>query len=624
MYETKVVGIKEDLFDFISTLRILNAFHVKETVKTKEAFEREKRIILENFETRIAAIFSHLPIESKLEHIQAIKTRSNEKIINEAENLLRALEPKVQQLQSEKNRLETKIKQLERYEPILERIEPLSQKIEDDEALASIIVMLDRRSEITLVEFEAEIRKRTQGLYEIFHKSIGEHFDAVLLLIDGRFIKEIYTYLTGERISEIAFPRELRDIKLKDMKNKITALISEQQESIEKLKQEEKELIETKDLIRLHTLQGEILARLNEFQLADKMGGTADTFELEGFVPKSRWNEFQSELLSKFGKRIVITKSKAKKEAPVLRKNPRIVRPFELITNMIQLPEYGSIDPTPLIFLLFPFFWGFMVGDVGYAGIILVIALFLRMRFKRNQQKALQNISEIFIISSIWAMFFGVLYLEFFGDLGEHIIHDLHLDIHPVLNRYDDVQELLILSVIVGYLIVMGGMVLSIYNNLKLNHKSHVFSNLFLILIWGSIPVLIIVGITTPDLFSSVFMGDILLILVSIFFLFRLEGIAGVIHVIEKFSNILSFARLMAIGLVGAWMGLIANSLISHPFSIFGITLFGILLGLSLHIINILILILSPSIHAMRLNVYEFFSQFVVGGGNLYKPFGSI
>jgi vacuolar-type H+-ATPase subunit I/STV1 len=170
----------------------------------------------------------------------------------------------------------------------------------------------------------------------------------------------------------------------------------------------------------------------------------------------------------------------------------------------------------------------------------------------------------------------------------------------------------------------MSGMVLSIYNNLKIHHKTHVYTNLLLIFIWGSIPILITVGITTPNLFSSIFIGDILLILVAIFFLFRLEGIAGVIHVIEKFSNILSFARLMAIGLVGAWMGLIANNLISHPFSIFGITLFGILLGLSLHIINIFILILSPSIHAMRLNVYEFFSQFVVGGGNIYKPFGSI
>jgi len=289
---------------------------------------------------------------------------------------------------------------------------------------------------------------------------------------------------------------------------------------------------------------------------------------------------------------------------------------------MIQLPEYGSIDPTPLIFIFFPFFWGFMVGDVGYAAIILIVALILRIRFKKNQQEALQRISEIFIISTIWAMFFGILYLEVFGNVAERMIHDLHLDIHPLLDRYKDVEEMLILSVIVGYAIIMGGLALSVYNNLKLGHKSHVYANLLLIFIWGSISILIGIGIIVPEMFSTILLANVTLIVLAMIFLVKFEGIAGLIHVIEKFSNILSFARLMAIGLVGAWMGFIANDLI-HPAHGDSLGLFGILLGLGLHMINIMILILSPSIHAMRLNVYEFFSQFVIGGGNTFRPFGT-
>jgi vacuolar-type H+-ATPase subunit I/STV1 len=73
----------------------------------------------------------------------------------------------------------------------------------------------------------------------------------------------------------------------------------------------------------------------------------------------------------------------------------------------------------------------------------------------------------------------------------------------------------------------------------------------------------------------------------------------------------------MAIGLVGAWMGLIANSLTTQLFP------FGLLLGLGLHLINIVILVLSPSIHSMRLNVFEFFTQFVLEGGNSYEPYGT-
>jgi V/A-type H+-transporting ATPase subunit I len=215
------------------------------------------------------------------------------------------------------------------------------------------------------------------------------------------------------------------------------------------------------------------------------------------------------------------------------------------------------------------------------------------------------------MISCVVAMFFGVLYFEIFGDLGEIIAHDMHLNIHPVLDRYNDVQELLIISVIIGYVIIMSGMFLGVYNNLKLKHMSHVYSNLLLILIWGSIPVVLLV--------PALFVVDLIVIIVSIVILIKLEGIAGLIHVIERFSNILSFARLMAIGLVGAWMGKIANNLTVSEALIFPL---GLLLGLGLHLVNIGILVLSPSIHSMRLNVFEFFTQFVLEGGNVYKPYG--
>ena len=97
-----------------------------------------------------------------------------------------------------------------------------------------------------------------------------------------------------------------------------------------------------------------------------------------------------------------------------------------------------------------------------------------------------------------------------------------------------------------------------------------------------------------------------------------LEGVRGILALEAKLTNILSFARLMAIGLVGIWMAYIANFI--------GTTLFppiGIFVGLFLHIINLTLLFLSPSVHAMRLNLYETFSQFYVYGGTKYQPFGT-
>ena len=410
----------------------------------------------------------------------------------------------------------------------------------------------------------------------------------------------------------MSFSPELRKIEVRDFASYIENSISSLEKNLETLEEDKKKIINAPEFEKLRIIYLEASDRVSAFQLAEKMGGTENTFEIEGFIPKSRLKNFENEMKEIFGNRILITKTKAKKDAPVLRKNPRIVRPFETITNLIQLPAYGSIDPTPLVFVLFTFFWGFMVGDMGYAATIFLIAAILRRRFKKNQQQGLQNITEILMISCVSAMAFGVIYFEIFGDLGETLFH-----IDPILDRYHDVQELLILSILIGYAIILGGLVLGVYNNFNLKHMTHVYSNLLLLLIWGSIPILLVVLTISPELFETAFMIDLLIIFISIAILIKLEGIAGLIHVIERFSNILSFARLMAIGLVGAWMGKIANSLTTQLFP------FGLLLGLGLHLINIVILVLSPSIHSMRLNVFEFFTQFVLEGGNSYNPYGT-
>ena len=105
----------------------------------------------------------------------------------------------------------------------------------------------------------------------------------------------------------------------------------------------------------------------------------------------------------------------------------------------------------------------------------------------------------------------------------------------------------------------------------------------------------------------------------------KIEGISGLIHVIERIANILSFARLMAIGLVGAYMAQAANMLpksFEPAFGPVGAMIIGGFIMIFIHIINLLILLLSPSVHALRLNVYEFFAQFHQTEGAMdYNPY---
>ena len=624
MYRTKLIGIKEDTFKIINVLRKMQVFHVIESSRRgkEETYEdlrlQEAKIQLDNLETRGSAILSHVKSELIPQSTEERQIRSNEEIIKDLEDLLSVIEPNIKKIEAAKEDLKFKIEYLSRYQPVLRQCQPLIQEIKKKPDLESNIIMFNRKSDLGLFEFEKEIKEKTKGLYEIISRRIDENYFAVLLLYNWDFQNEIQGYLASEKLSSFELSPELRNVNLIDTSAHIENSLEKLQTTLESLENEKNKIIETPEFEKLVKIYNEASDRISDFQLAEKMGGTENTFEIEGFLPKSKTKKFESELESNFGNLILITKSKAKKDAPVLRKNPRFVRPFETITNLIQLPKYGSIDPTPFVFIFFTFYWGFMVGDVGYAVTIFLIAAILRIRFKKKQQQALQNITEIFMMSCVVAMFFGLIYFEIFGDLGELIAHDLHLDIHPILDRYNDVQELLILSIMIGYVIIIGGMFLGVYNNFKLRHMSHVYSNLLLILIWGSIPVVLIIATISPDLFTTAILADLIIILISIGILIKLDGIAGLIHVIERFSNILSFARLMAIGLVGAWMGKIGNNLTTQE-NIFPLGLF---MGLGLHLINIVILSLSPTIHSMRLNVFEFFTQFVLEGGNTYKPYG--
>jgi V/A-type H+-transporting ATPase subunit I len=96
-------------------------------------------------------------------------------------------------------------------------------------------------------------------------------------------------------------------------------------------------------------------------------------------------------------------------------------------------------------------------------------------------------------------------------------------------------------------------------------------------------------------------------------------GLAGPIELVGTVGNILSYARLMAIGLASVMLAVVANELGALTDNL----LVGGLVALLLHSLNIALGFFDSSIQGLRLHYVEFFSKFVVPGGVRFAPFTS-
>ncbi len=429
-------------------------------------------------------------------------------------------------------------------------------------------------------------------------------------------LSKFITQETDEKSREKSKSSERNKSSLK-VNSLILALENEKQSTENKLAANKKSFERLKNQSQLYLVENEISlsAEIAKAEAPLKFGSTDNTFLATGYVPRNRVAQVTELLQKKTDNKLFIQEQHIHHDehVPIQLQNKKTVQPFQFFLDLYSLPNYHEVDPSFFLFMGFPFLFGFMLGDFGYGLVTLGLFYWLKTRM---QGKVAQQLFKILIIASLWSLAFGLFFGEFFGYeeiAGFHIPH--------VIGREHDKMLLLGAAVIIGIVHVNLGLLIGFYNELQHHGLWHAFCAKisWILLQLGCALLYLSYGMyLIPPIFGFLMIG------ISVVLLYLGEGIRGMVELPSIFGNILSYARLMALGLASVGLAVVVNEMATeffHKPSILNIIV-GIIILVIGHVINIALGILGPFLHSLRLQYVEFFTKFYSGGGIAYRPFG--
>ena len=493
---------------------------------------------------------------------------------------------------------------------------------------------------------------------------------AIMIIADVANLEKILKVMRSFNANPFSIPENVEQVPTKAYATAELKI----KEFEEKHKKVSKELAKLTAKVRkdILTLHEKAQVAKDILELLRKPGGTKNFAVIQGYIPKKMEKKFK-DVTSKWMSVVEdVSDPELVKKTPTLFDNKIFVRTFEVITQSQGIPKKGESDPTPMIALMWPIFYGLMFADVGHGLLLMGLGLVFKLKGQGN----LSRWGMLIAISGAAAAIAGVGTGEAFGFHIDHIqpfeglleeggalysISWLVGVISVAELNFEQVIMILKVSLFLGIIHIVWAFLLHIKKLAKEGKKTTMFTEAIPnVTLYGGIVVIMMCaigsGYDVMNMYSkihteavpwvTVFLGD----WAQVWIITRIAGIiviasivvmmiGGLKHIkahpeeggspanvfmevllgksVECLAHTISYARLGIMLLVHAALLLTVNNSFVSLGGVESPGALALLIGGNIGIMMIEGLIVY--IQSLRLHLYEFFTKWYDGGAQPFK-----